>query len=64
MKTPPIGIDLGASYCKMAVFREGKVELIPDQGGSKNIPSYLAFTNEGVTLFGDQAKEQVNSFYV
>ena len=56
-----IGIDMGASYCKMAIFREGKVEIITDEKGCKKIPSYVAFLEKGKTLFGDQAKEQVNS---
>ena len=54
-----IGIDLGTSYCKVAAFREGKVEIIQNGGGSKKIPSYVAFPRWGETLIGHEAKNQV-----
>ncbi|XP_071497109.1 heat shock 70 kDa protein IV-like [Diadema antillarum] len=56
-KAPAIGIDLGTSYTRVAVFRDGKVEVIPDEQGNRNIPSYVAFTDME-RLIGDAAKNQ------
>ena len=53
-----IGIDIGTSYCCVSVYRNGEVEVIPDDQGTKIIPSYVAFTDTQI-LFGEAAKNQV-----
>ncbi|GBG91217.1 hypothetical protein CBR_g52099 [Chara braunii] len=52
---PVIGIDLGTSYCCVAVFQDGKVEVVPNETGSRVTPSFVAFT-EQECLVGEAAK--------
>jgi hypothetical protein len=55
-----IGIDLGATYSCVGVYRKGKVEIIPERNGhNKTIPSYVLFEPvTGNVLVGDTAKDQ------
>ncbi|KAI1792173.1 heat shock protein 70-like protein [Ganoderma leucocontextum] len=52
-----IGIDLGATYSRVAVLYRDQVEIIPNDQGNLCTPSYVAFT-DSECLIGDEAKTQ------
>ena len=60
-----LGIDLGASHSCVGVVRDGKVEIVPNDLGSKTTPSYISFRDHPTrryrveTLIGEAAKDEV-----
>ena len=53
-----IGIDIGTSYCRLSIFRKGKLEIIPNELGKRQTPSYISFLDDEI-LFGKAAKDQL-----
>ncbi|XP_053503746.1 heat shock 70 kDa protein 13 [Ictalurus furcatus] len=53
-----IGLDLGTTFCSVAVFQPGTgdVEVIGDEKGRKSIPSVVSFTETGVYV-GHEGQE-------
>jgi len=62
-----IGIDLGTGYSCSGVWRNNRVDIVPNGQGLSITPSYVAF-NDNEKLVGDAAKNQatmnaVNTIY-
>lgn len=54
-----LGIDLGTTNSLGAVYRNGKVELIPNRFGSFLTPSVVSMTEDGSVVTGQIAKERL-----
>lgn len=59
---PVFGIDLGTTNSCIGCWKNGNVEICPNQYGQRTTPSYVAFVDGGI-LVGDAAvaQQQYNS---
>ena len=53
-----IGIDLGTTNSVVSVLEGGDPKVLANQEGNRLTPSVVAFTDQGETLVGEQAKRQ------
>lgn len=45
-KMSQIGIDIGNSYIKIGIFRNGGVDIIQYEAGNRKFPTMIAFTEK------------------
>src|SRR5512136_1032366 len=53
-----VGIDLGTTFCEVAVMQGGEPVVIPSAEGGNIVPSYVAMSKNGERLVGQLARRQ------
>jgi molecular chaperone DnaK (HSP70) len=54
-----VGIDLGTTNSEIALYRDGRPEILTDEQGRKILPSVVGVTEVGELLVGEEARNQL-----
>jgi molecular chaperone DnaK len=54
-----VGIDLGTTNSEIAVYQDGRPEILDDEQGRKILPSVVGVTEGGELLVGEEARNQL-----
>ena len=54
-----VGIDLGTTNSEIALYRDGRPEVLADEQGRKILPSVVGVTEAGELLVGEEARNQL-----
>ena len=55
-----VGLDIGTSFCKVGVWRGNHVDLVADEEGNFEMPSYVGYAGADL-LTGEGAKYEALS---
>ncbi len=58
-----VGLDLGTTFSCIGVYRNGKVEIIPNSKGEKTTPSIVIITNDSNIYVGEDAIDYLDQYY-
>ncbi|MGO9740658.1 MAG: Hsp70 family protein [Roseiarcus sp.] len=53
-----VGIDLGTTNSEIAIYRDGRPEVLADSGGRMILPSVVGLDQDGALLVGEAARNQ------
>lgn len=54
-----VGIDLGTTNSEIALYRDGRPEVLADEQGRRILPSVVGVTEAGQLLVGEEARNQL-----
>ena len=57
------GLDLGTTFCCIGVYRNGRVEIIPNSNEEKTTPSVVTVLDENTFLIGEEALDNLVKNY-
>ena len=58
MKDIIVGIDLGTTNSEIAMYRDGRPEVLADDAGRVILPSVVGISDDGALLIGEEARNQ------
>jgi molecular chaperone DnaK len=59
MKDDIVGIDLGTTNSEIALYRDGRPEVLADEAGRTIVPSVVVISEAGELLVGEEARNQL-----
>jgi molecular chaperone DnaK len=53
-----VGIDLGTTNSEIALYRDGRPQVLADDSGRVILPSVVGISDDGALLIGEEARNQ------